>query len=910
MAQDAIPGGSPDNPIRIAPTVRGDTYPRLLPYDRESNGSEATKVLWFSYSPPVSGDYNFWVEPPFSSASNILAPTVYKTAAEEETITELTPASSASFSTRVDGLVAGQTYLIKVIGSGDSSFLDEFGFPLVGIHHGPAPRPEVSLPSERNVFLADTQLHSNSSETRYRFRAPVEGTYEVQFIHSVISDTYFAIALQRENGQDDSDSHPADDLKSHLSHGPEEDEQSLVYFEKDGSRSFSSSKISSNSYDLVQGEEVIIGVFNHPKSAVLPTNYHISITHRSGDSNTLDVNESRTIALDSSESRRDLDLDLNPVEGGDYHLEIQVYASSTETDLVLDSEHREIGGSGILQVLEMTGYFDGAASFQSFRFPFSSRGSEADAYGNLSGDLGYSFREPFGVSDAGLLLNVTLRSGSGSSTPDGHLNKASLSFGSDEGQTKEERFQTLRTHLREAVRQAPTSPAANLLDALAELSLIYQSSAVRQKLQALEVTLSGDSWDEVSIEGPNKNAETGLPAFQGNPMFADVLSLTETDLLPALKSLQDRLDQLPSDPDALSTFYYADRQIRVDRADILVIQSAIESICAFHDLLSSFDLNLPLKLVIDLETTGELNLDNIDNLSNTLLSLRDPDALERFSERVLQSNERLFEAIGIIQSRPSRIDHLFTFSPPESYYTSPANFTNSQVNNFVRGLKDARRLASEPVQVGETIVDFSAFAAADKGLRELLPQRKGEHFVPFTAPDPTFGGLLPETNQPEFDQILESADLLLKLASYSQQVEEILNSIMDGTRDFPLHGINLHPEGDYDLDGVPNLLEYVFSRDLTDKNDSGKLPTVGHRMEGGVEVLTLSYTRPVGMEDVRYLIATSNDLETWDYSESLIETDPITLPSGDGVSEIVTVKVKASADQSAARYLRVHPVAQ
>ncbi len=79
------------------------------------------------------------------------------------------------------------------------------------------------------------------------------------------------------------------------------------------------------------------------------------------------------------------------------------------------------------------------------------------------------------------------------------------------------------------------------------------------------------------------------------------------------------------------------------------------------------------------------------------------------------------------------------------------------------------------------------------------------------------------------------------------------------------------PNADPDDDGIPNLLEYALGGDPTVPGRA-VLPVEGRAVVDGEEYLTLTVTRPEGIDDVVYTVEVSVDLVTWTENAEPVES--------------------------------------
>jgi hypothetical protein len=118
--------------------------------------------------------------------------------------------------------------------------------------------------------------------------------------------------------------------------------------------------------------------------------------------------------------------------------------------------------------------------------------------------------------------------------------------------------------------------------------------------------------------------------------------------------------------------------------------------------------------------------------------------------------------------------------------------------------------------------------------------------------------------------------------------------------------------GDIDLDGIPNLLEYAFNLNPHIYSLTGlPLTQVNVNPADDARYLEFSYCRRIGASGLTYTAETSSDCKTWTSDTSLYQQIGGPLPTGDGVTERVTLRILPSLNTPAtpSRFARLHVTA-
>jgi alpha-tubulin suppressor-like RCC1 family protein len=114
-------------------------------------------------------------------------------------------------------------------------------------------------------------------------------------------------------------------------------------------------------------------------------------------------------------------------------------------------------------------------------------------------------------------------------------------------------------------------------------------------------------------------------------------------------------------------------------------------------------------------------------------------------------------------------------------------------------------------------------------------------------------------------------------------------------------GPNSDPEDDADGDGIANLLEAALSMN-GNAGSQHQLPTSTTAVNpgDGERYLTYSFRRRIAPGTLQYILESSTDLTTWDIIPGLNLEQLSATPTGDGVTEVVTLRVSPSIDDSPA----------
>jgi dienelactone hydrolase len=113
------------------------------------------------------------------------------------------------------------------------------------------------------------------------------------------------------------------------------------------------------------------------------------------------------------------------------------------------------------------------------------------------------------------------------------------------------------------------------------------------------------------------------------------------------------------------------------------------------------------------------------------------------------------------------------------------------------------------------------------------------------------------------------------------------------------------PTGDSDRDGLPLLLEYSFNQSPSTATASAAFPHCAVVFDPADQQTYLHYTylRRIDAPPISYTVEVSSDLATWDSNPAYFQTVSAT-PSGDGITEWVTLRVLPAVGAEPLRFLR------
>lgn len=114
------------------------------------------------------------------------------------------------------------------------------------------------------------------------------------------------------------------------------------------------------------------------------------------------------------------------------------------------------------------------------------------------------------------------------------------------------------------------------------------------------------------------------------------------------------------------------------------------------------------------------------------------------------------------------------------------------------------------------------------------------------------------------------------------------------------------PTGDGNGDGISSLLEHALGIPAAAANPRAMLPAATVQTDGGTgeKFLTLQFRRRIQRAGLTYTVETSTNLSTWDNTGASVQ-QVSAVPTGDGVTETVTVRVTPAMSTAGKKFVRL-----
>lgn len=459
---------------------------------------------------------------------------------------------------------------------------------------------------------------------------------------------------------------------------------------------------------------------------------------------------------------------------------------------------------------------------------------------------------------------------------------ACLDLGTDQG------LKDADAHLAAALAMDVAHPVANALRAITRLALLERDPAFAAFLNSLSITNAGTGLFDSSYA--LTEAADGLPVFPPGANATERIAALNALFSPRFAEIRGYLDAAAGG-DNRRSYLGATGSFVLDEADILALKACINMFESLLDLLSIYDLGGSMNAIVQLERDGELDLERALAEFPGLLTFANSAAIAEFKTRISAANTQLCAAL--VMSAGNRVvcgKHPF---PPFGSASEGEDFID-----HLTGLDEITKAFAGPVVIGGETVDLSKWNVSAASLRSMLPQISGNRARGLTAPDPTLGGIFPKAdvvNSP-IEGILGFSDP----AGFSFWIQSF---VANGLPPF-LAGM----DDDADGDGDSNGKEYFFASNPDDNTIVSQAPVSAIKSVNGSQRYRVSFVRRIGAVDVRYVVAVSNNLVTWNYSENNVTVVGSPVPVGDGQGEIVTVEIGPSVAGS--KFVRIHAAAK
>lgn len=431
---------------------------------------------------------------------------------------------------------------------------------------------------------------------------------------------------------------------------------------------------------------------------------------------------------------------------------------------------------------------------------------------------------------------------------------------------------------------------ANFLKALTTFALLEQGAAFQNTLTALGIVDSDIYGGGYTLPKDGLGKYTALPGASTTAVGINYLADT---VLPALTVIRAHLAKAssPAFVTTISDTETAGRFVIMDAGDVLLIQACLDGLEAVTRLLQTYNAGVDVASVITAANNDQLNVENVAKSFTNLLTFTGNDQRAAF-KTALQSANTHYQA-GSTFARTTRTDksdrrHLF-------YLRQSAEMIEEDVRENLQATSDSLNGATP---VGGEIVNLAQAITSPQSLREQLFGLVGNKGIASTVPDPTFGGVVPNSSQAKVNRFLRRTGFLHEITNFSNWAAAFL-----GGQSAP----NQAKSADPDKDMLSNFAEYAFnlnpaSPSATQEYAVNSLQT---NVSDGKKYLTLTFVRRIDRATINYVVAVSDDLATWDRTGTQLEQVGAATANSDGVTETVAVRVLSDPQVTSRKFVRL-----
>ena len=431
----------------------------------------------------------------------------------------------------------------------------------------------------------------------------------------------------------------------------------------------------------------------------------------------------------------------------------------------------------------------------------------------------------------------------------------------------------------------PANGEAHFLRAYTNLLLLENEPAFSQSLAALGASRSGSLRSGGTLTLPRDAARE--PVFATGARSSSVINWVTSQLLPRLATVRGDLAAVTAVNFRadLSAAESGNVDVLVDKGDVLVFQAVTHGLEMFFNLLFTYDLDVSCTAMVTLDQSGQLDAQHVLATSSSLMKFAASDRRSQFAA-ALRAMQQDYTAAST-----------FIFN----YRTNPTRLVTEDLNGNPQQDADTRDTLAAAVASldGETTyqgtrVNLSRLVASSQSLRDWTPELRGADVVPGTLPDATFDGVLPGVGGVALNNRIYQLGRMWGMAQYAEQYGSFLKS---------LTGVD-EPFSDADGDGRDNFSEWLAYTDPL-ASDTVWQDFSRHVIAPGQNEVRLTFARRKDLSAWKLRVAVSDDLTSWDATETQVEQVGTAVNNGDGFTETVTYRLKDAAALASRKFLRV-----
>ena len=432
----------------------------------------------------------------------------------------------------------------------------------------------------------------------------------------------------------------------------------------------------------------------------------------------------------------------------------------------------------------------------------------------------------------------------------------------------------------------PSNGEAHFLRAITNLLLLENEPAFSQALGTLGASRTASLRSGGQLTLPQDAA--GAPIFPSGARSTTIINWVTGQLLPRLATVRSDLAAVTSinfraDLTAAET---GKTDALVDKGDILFLQGATHGLEMLFNLLFTYNLDVSFSAMVTLDKSGQLDAQHVLATSSSLLKFASSDRRPQFAAALRSMQQDYAAASSFALNDRANATHSVTSGMPND-----AESSNTMALAVVS-------LNGETTYQG-TRVNLSRLVASKQALRDWAPEMRGQGVVPQTLPDPTFDGVLPGMSSNQLNNRLYKLGHMWGMAQYAAQYGSFLQRVTGKDEPF----------SDADGDGRDNFSEWLAHTDPL-KADTVWQDFTHNVITPGKNEVRLRFARRMDLSDWALHVAVSDDMVTWDRTETQIEIVGTPVSNNDGFTETVTYRLKDAAALAKRKFMRVEAAAK
>lgn len=430
---------------------------------------------------------------------------------------------------------------------------------------------------------------------------------------------------------------------------------------------------------------------------------------------------------------------------------------------------------------------------------------------------------------------------------------------------------------------------ANLLKGITRFARLEQGTAFQAALTGLGL-MDGDLYTRSHTLPKDINgkriATPGSHTSHG-------LTFLVNSVLPELPLIRAHLDKATSPgfqislSDTENTHHY----LIIDQGDISLIKASTFFMEAMIRFMQTFDSAASMSDLITQSNAADLTAKGLHDSFSNLLSNTGNNQRTSFKTALQNVNTHYQAGSTFIRTtRANAADKKYLFYLPNDRTATEADIRT-------RAQEASSALDGPAILAGES-VNLSAAITSTQSIRDRLPGLIGNKAVASTSPDPTFGGTAPGMTQAKLNNRLRKLGILHEVSTFGNWTQHFLGSLPPNSR-----GKGDDPDGDM----LSNFAEFAFNLDPARSSTSSEFAVGGleTNMVDNKPYLNILFNRRIVRTTVSYIVAVSDNLTTWDRTQTQVVQVGAAVPNADGITETVKFRVVADPDITARKFVRV-----